>query len=160
MTQNFLADLKTTLENCIAELDELHFMFCQNPEADFTGNRKLSFHDYIQFMVQMQSKSVSNEILDFFEHSFSAPTKSAFTQYLAGLRQELSSRKITVNVLVSGYINTKINEGLELNKSLLMKPDYVAKHIVNAGNSFSIVPNWKWKIIYWRKAIKYWSHWA
>ncbi len=76
-------------------------------------------------------------------------TKSAFTQYLAGLRQELSSRKITVNVLVSGYINTKINEGLELNKSLLMKPDYVAKHIVNAGNSFTIVPNWKWKIIYW-----------
>ena len=76
-------------------------------------------------------------------------TKSAFTQYLAGLRQELSSRIITVNVLVSGYINTKINEGLELNKSLLMKPDYVAKHIVNAGNSFSIVPNWKWKIIYW-----------
>lgn len=75
-------------------------------------------------------------------------TKSAFTQYLAGLRQELSSRKIIVNVLVSGYINTKINEGLELNKNLLMEPDYVAEHIVNAGNSFSIVPNVKWKIIY------------
>ena len=43
-------------------------------------------------------------------------TKSAFTQYLAGLRQELNSRKITVNVLVSGYINTKINEGLDLNQ--------------------------------------------
>lgn len=76
-------------------------------------------------------------------------TKSAFTQYLAGLRQELASRKIVVNVLISGYINTKINEGLELNKSLLMEPDYVAKHIVNAGNSFTIVPNFKWKIIYW-----------
>ncbi len=76
-------------------------------------------------------------------------TKSAFTQYLAGLRQELSSRKIIVNVLVSGYINTKINEGLELNKSLLMEPDYVARFIVNAGNSFSIVPNFKWKIIYY-----------
>lgn len=76
-------------------------------------------------------------------------TKSAFTQYLAGLRQELSSRKIIVNVLVSGYINTKINAGLDLNKSLLMEPDYVAKHIVNAGNSFSIVPNFKWKIIYY-----------
>jgi decaprenylphospho-beta-D-erythro-pentofuranosid-2-ulose 2-reductase len=76
-------------------------------------------------------------------------TKSAFTQYLAGLRQELNSRKIIVNVLVSGYINTKINEGLDLNKSLLMEPDYVAKHIVNVGNSFTIVPNWKWKIIYW-----------
>ena len=76
-------------------------------------------------------------------------TKSAFTQYLAGLRQELNSRKITVNVLVSGYINTKINAGLDLNKSLLMEPDYVAKHIVNAGNFFTIVPNFKWKIIYW-----------
>ena len=76
-------------------------------------------------------------------------TKSAFTQYLAGLRQELNSRKIIVNVLVSGYINTKINEGLDLNKSLLKEPSYVAKHIVNAGNSFTIVPNFKWKIIYW-----------
>ena len=75
-------------------------------------------------------------------------TKSAFTQYLAGLRQELSSREIIVNVLVSGYINTKINEGLELNKNLLMEPDYVARHIVNAGKSFSIIPNFKWKIIY------------
>ena len=76
-------------------------------------------------------------------------TKSAFTQYLAGLRQELAERKIIVNVLVSGYINTKINAGLELNKNLMMEPDYVAKHIVNAGNSFSIVPNFKWKIIYY-----------
>ena len=76
-------------------------------------------------------------------------TKSAFTQYLAGLRQELISRKIIVNVLVSGYINTKINAGLELNKNLMMEPDYVAKHIANAGKSFTIVPNWKWKIIYW-----------
>ncbi len=76
-------------------------------------------------------------------------TKSAFTHYLAGLRQELNSRNITVNVLVSGYINTKINQGLELNKNLMMQPDYVAKHIVDAGNSFSIVPNLKWKIIYY-----------
>jgi short-subunit dehydrogenase len=75
-------------------------------------------------------------------------TKSAFTQYLAGLRQELASRNIKVNVLVIGYINTKINEGLELNKNLIMQPDYVAKHIVAAGNTFSIVPNFKWKIIY------------
>lgn len=75
-------------------------------------------------------------------------TKSAFTQYLAGLRQELFSRNITVNVLIIGYINTKINEGLDLNKNLKMQPDYVAKFIVNAGNSFTIVPNFKWKIIY------------
>lgn len=75
-------------------------------------------------------------------------TKAAFTTYLAGLRQELASRKIKVNALVIGYIRTKINEGLQLNESLIMEPDYVAKHIVNAGNSFTIVPNFKWKMIY------------
>ncbi len=75
-------------------------------------------------------------------------TKAAFTTYLAGLRQELSSRKIVVNALVIGYINTKINNGLQLNKNLIMEPDYVAKFIVNAGNSFTVVPNLKWKIIY------------
>ncbi|ANF51137.1 3-oxoacyl-ACP reductase [Chryseobacterium glaciei] len=75
-------------------------------------------------------------------------TKAAFTTYLAGLRQELALRNIKVNALVIGYIRTKINDGLQLNESLIMEPDYVAKHIVNAGNSFTIVPNFKWKIIY------------
>ncbi|MEI7486882.1 MAG: SDR family NAD(P)-dependent oxidoreductase [Chryseobacterium sp.] len=75
-------------------------------------------------------------------------TKAAFTTYLAGLRQELASRNMKVNALVIGYIRTKINEGLQLNESLIMEPDYVAKHIVNAGNSFTIVPNFKWKLIY------------
>ena len=75
-------------------------------------------------------------------------TKAAFTTYLAGLRQELSSRKIKVNVFVLGYIRSKINEGLQLNQSLMMEPDYVAKKIVNVGNSFVHVPNFKWKAIY------------
>lgn len=75
-------------------------------------------------------------------------TKSAFTTYLAGLRQELSSRNIKVNVFVLGYIRSKINEGLQLNESLMMEPDYVAKKIVNVGNSFVNVPNFKWKVIY------------
>ena len=75
-------------------------------------------------------------------------TKSAFTTYLAGLRQELFSRNIKVNVFVLGYIRSKINEGLQLNESLMMEPDYVAKKIVNVGNSFVNVPNFKWKAIY------------
>lgn len=74
-------------------------------------------------------------------------TKAAFTQYLAGLRQNLSSRKITVNVVVSGYIDTKINNGLALNKSLLMTPAFVADHIVSAGKKFEIIPGYKWKLI-------------
>ena len=84
-------------------------------------------------------------------------TKAAFTQYLSGLNQELSNRNIRVNALVIGYINTKINKGLDLNKNLIMEPAYVAKYIVNAGRKFEIVPNWKWKIIH--TIVKYAPHW-
>lgn len=75
-------------------------------------------------------------------------TKSAFTQYLAGLRQYLFSRKITVNVIVAGYIRSKMTAGLDLPESLMLEPDFIAKAVVEAGNGFVIVPGFKWKIIY------------
>lgn len=75
-------------------------------------------------------------------------TKAAFTQYLAGLRQYLFARKVVVNVIVAGYIRSKMTAGLELTESLLMEPVFIARHIVNAGSGFTIVPGMKWKIIY------------
>lgn len=75
-------------------------------------------------------------------------TKSAFTQYLAGLRQYLSPRKVRVNVIISGYIRTKINAGLNLPEALLLEPAYVAGTILQAGTGFVIVPGLKWKAIY------------
>jgi len=76
-------------------------------------------------------------------------TKSAFTQYLAGLRQYLFPRKIIVNVIVAGYIRSKMTEGLNLTESLMLEPSFIANAVVNAGNSFTIVPGFKWKIIYY-----------
>ncbi|HEY8937502.1 MAG TPA: SDR family NAD(P)-dependent oxidoreductase [Cyclobacteriaceae bacterium] len=76
-------------------------------------------------------------------------TKSAFTQYLAGLRQYLFARGIKVNVIVAGYIRSKMTAGLNLPESLMLEPEFIANEVVNAGNSFTIVPGFKWKIIYW-----------
>ncbi len=75
-------------------------------------------------------------------------TKSAFTQYLAGLRQYLFSRRITVNVVVAGYIRSKMTAGLDLPESLMLEPDFIAKAVVEAGSGFVIVPGFKWKLIY------------
>ena len=75
-------------------------------------------------------------------------TKAAFTTYLAGLRQYLAPRHVTVNAIIAGYINSKLTAHLDLPKNLLMEPAFIARHIVNAGSSFTIVPGWKWKIIY------------
>jgi short-subunit dehydrogenase len=76
-------------------------------------------------------------------------TKSAFTQYLAGMRQYLASRNIKVNVIVAGYIRSKMTAGLNLPESLMLEPEYIARAVINAGNGFTIVPGFKWKIIYW-----------
>jgi len=75
-------------------------------------------------------------------------TKAAFTQYLAGLRQYLFSRHIRVNVIVAGYIRTKMTKGLDLPESLILEPSLIARSIIKAGKSFTIVPGFKWKIIY------------
>jgi decaprenylphospho-beta-D-erythro-pentofuranosid-2-ulose 2-reductase len=75
-------------------------------------------------------------------------TKSAFTQYLAGLRQHLFPRKIKVNVIVAGYIRSKMTAGLNLPESLMLEPAYIADASVNCGNSFITVPGIKWKLIY------------
>jgi decaprenylphospho-beta-D-erythro-pentofuranosid-2-ulose 2-reductase len=75
-------------------------------------------------------------------------TKSAFTQYLAGLRQYLFTRKITVNVVVAGYIRSKMTAGLNLPESLMLEPAFIADAVVEAGSAFTIVPGIKWKAIY------------
>lgn len=75
-------------------------------------------------------------------------TKAAFTTYLAGLRQLLAPRNITVNAIISGYINSKLTAHLDLPKNLLMEPAFIARHIVHAPKRFAIVPGFKWKIIY------------
>lgn len=80
MANTFLSNLNQILNNCISELEDLHSLFCKNPERDFTRNRKISFTETIRFMIELQSKSLSNEIMDYFGHSMDAPTKSAFVQ--------------------------------------------------------------------------------
>lgn len=75
-------------------------------------------------------------------------TKSAFTQYLAGLRQYLFGRGIKVNVIVAGYIRSKMTAGLNLPESLMLEPSFIAGAVVNAGNGLIIVPGFKWKLIY------------
>ena len=75
-------------------------------------------------------------------------TKSAFTQYLAGLRQYLYARKISVHVIVAGYIRSKMTAGLNLPESLMLEPSYIANAVVHTSKRFIIVPGIKWKLIY------------
>jgi decaprenylphospho-beta-D-erythro-pentofuranosid-2-ulose 2-reductase len=75
-------------------------------------------------------------------------TKAAFSTYLAGLRQHLAPRHVKVNAIVAGYIRSKMTAGLDLPESLILEPSFIAKAAVNAGSKRTVVPGWKWKIIY------------
>ena len=75
-------------------------------------------------------------------------SKAAFTTYLSGLRQLLAARKVKVNVIVAGYIRSKMTKGLPLKESLMLEPEFIARAVTKAGGRFCIVPGWKWKIIY------------
>ncbi|HMI61346.1 MAG TPA: hypothetical protein VK518_10565, partial [Puia sp.] len=52
------------------------------------------------------------------------------------------------NAVIAGYIRSKRTAGLDLPESLLMEPGFIAGKIVGAGNGFTVVPGFKWKIIY------------
>lgn len=65
---NFLSELKQTLDNCIAELDSVRSLFCVNPETDYTRSRKISFSDVCRLMIELQSKSLPNEVMDYWSH--------------------------------------------------------------------------------------------
>ena len=80
MADVFLRDLKRTLDYCIAEFDSIHSLFCKNPETDFTRDRKITFSDTCRFLIELQSKSLPNEVMDYFGHTIVAPTVSAYIQ--------------------------------------------------------------------------------
>jgi len=88
MTDTFLKDLKHTLDNCISDLDSNRDLFCYHPGIDFSRNRKITVPSICNAMILLQSKSLSCEVLDFWNHSAEAPTSSAFIQQRAKLMPE------------------------------------------------------------------------
>ena len=62
--------------------------FLRNPAKDFTRKRKLSFGDTVSFLLQMEGRSTSNEMLDFWKCSPVLPTASALRQQRNKIRPE------------------------------------------------------------------------
>tara|TARA_Y200000002_G_scaffold379924_1_gene390261 strand:+ start:802 stop:1536 length:735 start_codon:yes stop_codon:yes gene_type:complete len=58
--------------------------------------------------------------------------KSGFTSYLSGLRSKYNHKNIKVITVIPGYIDTKMTEGLKLNKFITASPELVANKIINA----------------------------
>lgn len=83
-TTQFAEHVKYALDRAIAELSSTRELFLRNPETDFTRVRKISFEDFIRICIQFGSKSLQNELLDYFGFdSDKIPSKAAFIQQRA-----------------------------------------------------------------------------
>ena len=72
--------IKKTFSSCLNDICENFSVYCNNPSADFTRNRKLSFWETIRAVFSLTNKSLSNELLDYFDFADNMPTVSAFVQ--------------------------------------------------------------------------------
>ena len=62
--------------------------FCFNPDKDFIRNRKFPFHKIIKTIIGMESKSLTNEIIDAFDANPNLPSASAFVQQRCKIKPE------------------------------------------------------------------------
>ena len=80
--------IRSVLFTKIKEVADNINNYCVNPEKNFIRKRKLTAEKLIKGIIGMGSGNLTNEILDMFELSSSAPTSSAFVQQRCKLKPE------------------------------------------------------------------------
>ena len=85
---NYAASVKNTLDTLICELDQIAYLFSQNPKSDFKRNRKLGLKTLIKFLLSMEGGSLSKEMLEYFQYDANAASASAFNQQRKKLMPE------------------------------------------------------------------------
>ena len=71
---------QTSLMDILNEMDASSWLFSKNPKSDFSRNSKLGFKKTISLILSLGSKSVPNELLDYFQCAQDVPSASAFVQ--------------------------------------------------------------------------------
>ena len=85
MTPEHIKDvLLSEIRAVAAKSDE----FCYDPHRDFSRKRKLPFESMLKNIIGMGSKSLTNEMIDFFQASSEMPSASAFVQKRAKIKPE------------------------------------------------------------------------
>jgi hypothetical protein len=72
--------VKEKLTNIISKMASDPKLFVKNPNTDFTRNRKLSFETVIHLMLSMGGKSLTSELMEYFDYDADMATSSAFIQ--------------------------------------------------------------------------------
>lgn len=77
---SYASAVKDALFSSIDDLSANKDLFLKNPGKDFSRKRMIDFESFINFCLQMEGRSVQNELLKYYEFSEYTPTSSAFSQ--------------------------------------------------------------------------------
>lgn len=85
--------------------------FCLNPGKCFVRKRKLSFETVIRGIIGMESKSLTNELIDMFDSSPEMPSASAFVQQRSKIKPDAFK---TIFESFTSKITTKKSDTLRI----------------------------------------------
>lgn len=71
---------QTTFMDILDEMDECSWLFSKNPQSGFSRKSKLGFKKTLSIILSLGSKSIPNELLDYFLCAQDIPSSSAFVQ--------------------------------------------------------------------------------
>ena len=80
--------LKKLLFSEIKTVSDRYDEFCEEPGKHFIRKRKLPFMTVIKTVIGMESKSLTNEIIDAFNSEPNLPSASAFVQRRCKIKPE------------------------------------------------------------------------
>lgn len=94
--------LKNVLNHCISNLSAVYSIFCENPESDFTRNRKLTFETTLKDIICMESDSMN-------DYSLQTPTVSVFIQARSKFKVIRKLVKISIIKAIGCLLQTVVN---------------------------------------------------
>lgn len=85
---DFSLQVKHILFSIIDEMNDYRWLFTKTPEKDFSREKKWSFHKMIKFILSMESRSLKDELLHYFDFDVNTPSNSSFNQRRAQILPE------------------------------------------------------------------------
>ena len=83
-----LKQIKKILSSVISEVASAPQTCCVDPNRNFTRNRKIPLQTLIRGIINMEGKSLSNELIDIFQGTKNIPSVSAFIQQRDKIKPE------------------------------------------------------------------------
>lgn len=86
---SYATHVKSVLDGLIDDFSLRKSNYCNNPEKDFTRNRKLDFKSMVKLLISMEGGTINSELLSFSGYDADAAMASAFIQQRHKLKEEL-----------------------------------------------------------------------